>query len=201
MTKIGRKALVQSVLTGMLIYMLMAIDLPPWAIKAVDKIRRGFLWKGRRDAQGGHCLVAWVKVRRPIELGGLGIADPRSFSWAFRTRWLWLKKTEPDRPWVDLPIQVPEQVRVFFAAAIYSEVGDGATTLFWTDKWLHGKCIADVAPRLFAAVAIRRRKKRTYRKPSPTMHGFQIYRGLALLLSLIFSAYGTSYQTLSCSLK
>jgi hypothetical protein len=29
MTKIGRKVLVQSVLTGMLIYMLMAIDLPP----------------------------------------------------------------------------------------------------------------------------------------------------------------------------
>jgi len=76
-------------------------------------------------------------------------------------RWLWLQKTEPDRPWADLPIQVPEQVRVFFAAAIYSEVGDGATTLFWTDKWLHGQCIADVAPRLFAAVAIRRRRKRT----------------------------------------
>jgi hypothetical protein len=161
MTKIGRKVLVQSVLTGMLIYMLMAIDLPPWAIKAVDKIRRGFLWKGRRDAQGGHCLVAWVKVCRPIELGGLGIADLKSLSWALRMRWLWLQKTEPDRPWAALPIHVPEQVRVFFAAAIYSEVGDGATTLFWTDKWLHGQCIADVAPRLFAAVAVRRRKKRT----------------------------------------
>jgi len=34
MTKIGRKVLVQLVLTGMLIYMLMAIDLPPWAIKS-----------------------------------------------------------------------------------------------------------------------------------------------------------------------
>jgi hypothetical protein len=155
MTKIGRKILVQSMLTSMLIYMLMAIDLPPWAIKAVDKIRRGFLWKGRRDVQGGHCSVAWVKVCRPIELGGLGLVDIRSFSWALRTRWLWLQKIEPDRPWVDLPIQVPEQVRVFFAATIYSEVGDGATTLFWTDKWLHGRCIADGAPRLFAAVTVR----------------------------------------------
>jgi len=78
MTKIGRKVQVQFVLTGMLIYILMAIDFPPWAIKAVDKIRRGFLWKGRRDAQGGHCLIAWVKVCRPIELGGLGIADLKS---------------------------------------------------------------------------------------------------------------------------
>jgi hypothetical protein len=26
------------------------------------KIRRGFLWRGRRDAKGGHCLLAWPKV-------------------------------------------------------------------------------------------------------------------------------------------
>ena len=71
-------------------------------------------------------------------------------------RWLWLQKTEPDRPWADLPIHIPEQVRVFFAAALYSEVGDGAATLFWTDRWLHVQCIADVAPRFFAVIAVRR---------------------------------------------
>jgi len=54
----GRRVLVQFVITGMLIYLAMAIDLPPWAIKVVDKIRRGFLWRGRKDAKGGHCLVA-----------------------------------------------------------------------------------------------------------------------------------------------
>jgi mannosylglycoprotein endo-beta-mannosidase len=62
MTKAGRMVQVQFVLTGMLIYMLMAVDLPAWAIKAVDKIKRGFLWKGRRNAQGGHCIIAWLKV-------------------------------------------------------------------------------------------------------------------------------------------
>ena len=202
MTKIGRKALVQSVLTGMLIYMLMAIDLPPWAIKAVDKIRCGFLWKGRRDVQGGHCPVAWVKVCRPIELGGLGIVDLRSFSWALRTRWLWLQKTEPDRPWVDLPIQVPEQVRVFFAAATYSEVGDGATTLFWTDKWLHGQCIADVAPHLFAAVTVRRHKKRTVQE-ALTNHAWISDLQGARTVSFItnFFRLWDLLSDLSCSLK
>jgi hypothetical protein len=58
-----------------MIYILMALDLPPWALKAIDKIRRGFLWKGRRDARGGHCLLAWPKVARPLNLGGLGISN------------------------------------------------------------------------------------------------------------------------------
>jgi hypothetical protein len=37
MTRAGRRVQVQSVLTGMLIYLAMAFDFPPWAIKAVDK--------------------------------------------------------------------------------------------------------------------------------------------------------------------
>jgi hypothetical protein len=74
MTRAGRRIQVQFVLTAMLIYLVMAIDFPPWAIKAVDKLRRSFLWSGRKDARGGHCLVAWGKVTRPSELRGLGIS-------------------------------------------------------------------------------------------------------------------------------
>jgi hypothetical protein len=164
MSRAGRKILVQFVLTGMLIYMVMATDLPTWAIKAIDKIRRGFLWRGRKEARGGHCLVAWVKVCRPTELGGLGISDLKTLGWALRMRWLWLQKTEPDRPWAHLQIQVPEQAKAFFAVAVSSEVGDGAHTLFWTDRWLHGRCIQELAPRLFAAIPKRRTKQRTVKE-------------------------------------
>ena len=52
MTKAGRRVQVQFVLTGMLIYLFMAVEFPAWAIKAIDKIRRGFLWRGRREARG-----------------------------------------------------------------------------------------------------------------------------------------------------
>ena len=71
LTKAGRMILVQYVLTSMLIYILLALELPPCVLKAIDKIRRGFLWKGRKDARGGHCLLAWPKVTRPICWEGL----------------------------------------------------------------------------------------------------------------------------------
>ena len=52
---------------------------------------------------------------------------------------------------------VPESVEHLstinmFAVAMSSEVGDGSNILFWTDRWLQGQCIADLAPRLIAAV-------------------------------------------------
>ncbi|WVZ80204.1 LOW QUALITY PROTEIN: hypothetical protein U9M48_027698 [Paspalum notatum var. saurae] len=68
------------VLTSMLVYLQMVVDFLPWAIKEVDKIRRRFLWRGRKQLNGGHCLVAWPKSCRPHELGGLGITDLQKLS-------------------------------------------------------------------------------------------------------------------------
>jgi hypothetical protein len=55
LTKTGRTILVQFVLTSMLIYLAMVVDLPAWGLKVVDKIRRSFYWWGRKEAKGGHC--------------------------------------------------------------------------------------------------------------------------------------------------
>lgn len=55
---------------------------------------------------GGHCLVGWQRVCRPRELGGLGIHNLEMLGWSLHMRWLWLKKTLPNRLWVGLDIQV-----------------------------------------------------------------------------------------------
>lgn len=56
-TKKGQCILVKHVLKSLMVYFAMAIDLPPWAIKAIDKFRRGILWR-RKEEKGGHNLMA-----------------------------------------------------------------------------------------------------------------------------------------------
>jgi hypothetical protein len=67
------------------------MEIPKWVIKAIDKIRRAFLWKAQKEInRGGHCLVAWGRVQRPLDLGGLGILDRildlEIMGWALRMR-------------------------------------------------------------------------------------------------------------------
>jgi hypothetical protein len=43
----------------------------------------------------------------------------------------------------------------FFAKSVISIIGNGASTLFWTDNWLHGTAIRDIAPEVAAKVGKR----------------------------------------------
>jgi hypothetical protein len=138
MTRAGRATAVQFVLTTTIIYHTMALDLPKWALRAIDKIGQCFLWRGRKEANGGHYLVAWHKVTRPKELGGLGIFDIHCLNCALRVRWLWLAKTDPSKPCADLPFKSNWMVQALFNHAMDSVLDDGHTILFWKDKWLLG---------------------------------------------------------------
>lgn len=133
MTKAGRKVHVQYVLTGMVIYLAMVVDLPAWALKAIDKIRRGFFWRSRRDAKGEHCHVAWGNVCRPRELGGIGISSIKELFGRLECGgYGWLKLSQLAHG--PLSIQVPEKVKDFFSLALQTELGNGATTLFLSDR-------------------------------------------------------------------
>jgi hypothetical protein len=130
MTRAGRKVQVQYVMTEMVIYLAMTVDLPPRALEDIDKIRKWFLCRGRKEVRGGHCLVAWGRVCRPVEFGGFGIFSLKELGWALRMRWLWMAKVEPGKPWAGLPVHFPSKVKSFFHTAIHTEIGNGCSTLF-----------------------------------------------------------------------
>jgi hypothetical protein len=79
MNRAGRTVHVQFVMTAKIIYTDMDVDLPQWAFKAIEKEQKRFLWRGRKEVGGGG-LLAWPKVARPKELGGLCIFDVRNLS-------------------------------------------------------------------------------------------------------------------------
>ena len=84
MSKAGRAVLVKTKLSAIPVHTAMAISLSPWVIKCIDKRRRAFLWAGSDSVSGGKCLLAWPKVCRPSELGGLGFLDLDIFALAMR---------------------------------------------------------------------------------------------------------------------
>jgi hypothetical protein len=69
MNRAGRVVHVQHVMTAKITYTAMAVDFLPWAHQSISKLQKGFLWRGRKEAKGGHCLLAWPKVTHPKELG------------------------------------------------------------------------------------------------------------------------------------
>jgi hypothetical protein len=161
LSKDGRVAFVQVVLTASIIYQLMALDVEPWFLKAVDKLRRGFLWAGKADTRGGSCLVAWDAVCQPKHLGGLGFHNLKWLNAALRARWIWLQKTDPSKPWAGLHFNVMPAATAIFNASTTVAIGDGARTLFWEDPWLDGLTVDAVAPAVLSLVRPSIAKSRT----------------------------------------
>jgi len=61
-----------------------------------------------------------------------------------------------------------------FAISIESIVGNGRDTLFWTDRWLHGCCLEDLAPEVVRCVPLRLRKENSKWGTTKTTLGRQI---------------------------
>jgi hypothetical protein len=64
-------------------------------------------------------------------------------------------------PWSLLPDKTEKFVEEMFFYSIFVQLGDGANTLFWKDRWIQGRCIAEIAPCLIKAVGPRIQNART----------------------------------------
>ena len=137
----------------------MAIGLPSWVIKAIDKKRRAFLWTGTDSANGEQCRVSWTNVCRPKAFGGLGIPNLRLAGFALRVRWLWLQRSGHPY-WDGLKAPVEQSVSDMFEASTFFVPEDGESMLFWTDHWIDGgRSVASLAPDLLFAVPQRLRSR------------------------------------------
>jgi hypothetical protein len=58
----GRLELIRSTLSAMVIHVSNCMGLPPWVIKALEKIFKSFLWTGTEVVHGGKGLLASKKV-------------------------------------------------------------------------------------------------------------------------------------------
>ncbi|OEL37598.1 hypothetical protein BAE44_0001383, partial [Dichanthelium oligosanthes] len=76
-------------------------------------------------------------------------------------RWLWLSRTSVSG---SAPlVRVDPISQAFFNASIRCEVGDGCSTLFWSDPWLEGSCLPTLVPDLVDIVPSRQKKKKVGR--------------------------------------
>lgn len=137
--------------------------LPSWVIKAIDRIRRDFLWSGAEIDKPKMRLVSWNRICRPREHGGWGILNLDDFNLALLGKWWW--KFTTGVPWCGREIILynyfqnsplwnlhnrPPQRRSFiwngllqclpaFRNCISSIVHNGDSTLFWLDKWVENR--------------------------------------------------------------
>jgi hypothetical protein len=124
MPPIGRVTMANAVLSAIPIYLLVAIDAPKWVIKGIDKVRRGFLWAGKAQANGGCCQVAWTKVCSPKDYGGLGVPNLELMGIVLRSRWTWMQRISLAKPWQGLAIPCTQKERNFVAASTVCQLGN-----------------------------------------------------------------------------
>lgn len=149
LNRIGRLSLVNMVLSSVPTYHMTVFPMKKWMIKRIDKLRRNFLWKGSEEANGGHCLVNWQRVKRPKKNGGLGVLDLAMFGKALRLRWLWYEWTEPERPWAGTTLPCDVVDRQLFRMSTRVTLGNGNKAKFWQSSWIDGMAPMDIAPRLY----------------------------------------------------
>ncbi len=166
--------LLNSVLSGIPAYFCSVFRLPAWVVAAIDKIRRGFFWRGRILNNGFHCLVNWGSVCRPKRFRGLGVRNLQAANSALLMKGLWNFFNSTVTPWVQvirhkhhrlrppsLPIRLPagcssiwkDMLRLappFFASVCFV-LGNGKATPFWSARWCGEFALCNFFPNLFAS--------------------------------------------------
>ena len=151
----GRVSVINSPLTSVATFSMCALKLPSKVLDHINKIRRHCLWnKKTEDGDHYNPLIAWDKVCRPKDKGGVGILNLKIQNEALLLKYLDKFYNHADTPWVDLiwhthySGKIPQAMEVcgsfwwrdvsklmpIFRGISHCSVGDGSSSLFWKDS-------------------------------------------------------------------
>lgn len=92
----GRLVLLNSSLSGVLMYMLSFYELPKGVEDRMDYFRKRFLWQEDQSIRKYH-LVNWPLICSLRDQGGLGVIDLEAMNKALLGKWIW--KLENEEGW------------------------------------------------------------------------------------------------------
>jgi hypothetical protein len=84
----GRVTLLNSVITSIPLYWMSIYRLPVHVRKAIDKLRKRFLWYGGNSVRKKYSLVAWHIVCKSKSQGGLGLLDLKMMNTTLLAKWI-----------------------------------------------------------------------------------------------------------------
>ncbi|KAJ3688916.1 hypothetical protein LUZ61_018080 [Rhynchospora tenuis] len=168
LSRAGRVLLASSVLSSIPVYFMSVFKLPIWVIKAIDRIRRNFIWSSSTNQGRGMHLLSWDRVCLPKSFGGFGLLDLKLQNIALLLRWWWRLSNNPNSLWsasarrlyAKRDPSVPPilwntagsffwrdlfSIRLFFQLCTFSQVGSGLATSFWYENW-GGSCLYYCTP-------------------------------------------------------
>jgi hypothetical protein len=131
-----------------------ALSVPKTIIKAIDRRRRAFFWKGEDACHGSKCLVAWDNVQATKNNGGLGVKDlelqnrcllMKFINKLFSTEqaswkdWLLRDTISFDTPSIGSQSYlwriISDELNTY-RSITHVNINNDASTSFWFDHWL-----------------------------------------------------------------
>lgn len=104
---------------------------------------------------------------------------------ALRSRWVWLQRTLPEKPWHGLNIPVSLKEQNFATASTVCVLGNGESILFWEDIWLEGSSIRCIASAVWVTVPAGLCRRRTVAEALKDRRWIRDYTGALGLQAIL----------------
>ncbi|GJN04982.1 hypothetical protein PR202_ga22568 [Eleusine coracana subsp. coracana] len=148
-------------------YAMMALELPPGVLTAIDALRQAYIWSGEHKTTSAACMVAWGKVTTPKSCGGLDVRDLWAQNQCLILKLLHRLHLADELSWAswvsehtDIPsmdghmagqhCDMLRELLPMYQHLTTVDVGDGATSSFWRDDRLQLGQLSDNLPALFS---------------------------------------------------